>query len=109
MVMAKYLALIDPQTAKRVLQAIEPTSDNIGSGFSGVGRDDWLMAWALADPLHAVELTEKELASAKDNDEKRRAESAVYEMVELWFSLPGERLKNIARRYRETLPPEDEL
>jgi protocatechuate 3,4-dioxygenase beta subunit len=108
-VMAKYLALIDPQTAKQVLQAIEPTSDNIGSGFSGVGRDEWLMAWALADPLHAVELMEKELASAKDNNENQRAEDAVYEMVELWFSLPGERLKNIARRYPETLPPEDEL
>jgi protocatechuate 3,4-dioxygenase beta subunit len=107
--MAMYLALIDPQTAKQVLQAIEPTSDNIGSGMSGVGRDEWLKAWALVDPQHAVELTERELASAKNDNEKRRAESTVSEMVELWFAAPGERLKNISQNSREMFPPEDEL
>ena len=107
--MAMYLALIDPQTAKQVLQAIEPTSDNIGSGMSGVGRDVWLKAWALADPQHAVELTERELLSAKNDNEKQRAESAASAMVELWFAAPGERPKNISRNYREIFPPEDEL
>ncbi|MGD0518901.1 MAG: carboxypeptidase regulatory-like domain-containing protein [Thermoguttaceae bacterium] len=108
-VMAMYLALVDPQTAKQVLQSIEPTSDNIGSGYSGVGRDQWLKAWALVDPQHAVELTERELASAKNNNEKQRAENAVYTMVDLWFSLPGERLKNMSQNNREILPPEEEF
>jgi protocatechuate 3,4-dioxygenase beta subunit len=107
-VMAMYLALIDPQSAKQLLQSIEPTSDSIGSGYSGVGRDEWLKAWALADPQHALELADLEKTSAKDQNEKQRAEYALREMVELWVKEPGERLK-ILGRYQDMLPPEDDF
>jgi hypothetical protein len=30
-------------------------------------------------------------------------------MVDLWFSLPGERLKNMSQNNREILPPEEEF
>ncbi len=93
-VMAMLVALVDPAIARQMLQSVEPNSDAIGSGFSGVGRDEWLKAWALADPQHAVDLAEKELAAAKDATAKQRAKSAAMEMVELWLAAPGERLKS---------------
>ena len=54
--MAMFLALVDRPLAKQMLQAIEPASASLGSGGSGVGSRDWLRAWALVDPPHAVEL-----------------------------------------------------
>jgi len=58
------LAFSDPQTARDLLQAVEPFDDLIGSGSSVIHRGEWLNAWALADPEHAKEVFEEELAAA---------------------------------------------
>jgi hypothetical protein len=107
-VMAMYLALVDPPTAKAILHELEPVSEAIGTGYSGVGREEWLKAWALADPQHARELAERELASAKDQEAKERAQYAVRSMVELWATDPGQRLKSLSRRYSNMLPFEED-
>ena len=109
--MAMYLALIDPQTAKQVLQAIEPASDSIGSGRSGVGRKDWLKAWALVDPQHALELADQEAARAENDNDKRNVANAVSEMVEsIWLARPSDRIRRIlvGKEILFTLPLEDE-
>jgi hypothetical protein len=106
-IMAMYLGLIDPQTAKQVLQAIEPASDSIGSGRSGVGRKEWLKAWAQVDPQHALELTDQEALQAKNDTDKRTAANALSEMVDLWLAPPGQRIFIILGR-NNMLPLEDE-
>ncbi len=109
MMMALYLALIDPPTARQILQSLEPTSETIGSGYSGVLRIEWFKAWGLVDPQHAAELLQRKLATAQEKRAKQDAENAVYETVELWLTPPGERLNNISMRYRDMLSPREEL
>lgn len=105
--LAMFLALIDRDSAKQVLQSIEPQSDSIGSGFSGVGREEWFKAWALVDPQHARELVEKELAADKDANASQRLESDISSIIELWLTAPGNRLKNISQRYRQLFRPDE--
>ncbi len=105
--MALFLAIIDPPTARQLLESIEPQSAAIGSGYSGVGRDEWLKAWALADPSHAVELSDKELtATGKDDNQKRSTMSAVTQMIDLWLMPPGDRLKYLTERLGGIWTPE---
>jgi Carboxypeptidase regulatory-like domain len=108
--MAMYLALIDPQTAKQVLQDIEPASDLIGSGQSGVGRKEWLKAWALVDPQHALELADQDAARAQNDTEKRIVSNAVTEMLErIWLARPIDRIRILGGdAILFTLPLEDE-
>jgi hypothetical protein len=106
MMLALYLAVIDRETAKLVLQAIEPHSDCVGYGYSGVWRGEWFKAWALVDPQHALELIEKELARTDDQRTRQNAESSAQELVELWLTAPSGRLKNIAQRYSDSFPPD---
>jgi hypothetical protein len=108
MMMALYLGLIDPEIAKQVLQAIEPHSDCIGSGYNGILRIEWFKAWALVDPQHAADLAERELASAQTPRAKQDAESGIQEVVELWLTAPGDRLRCISERYRHMFPPVEE-
>jgi hypothetical protein len=106
-VMAMLLAFVDPETAKQLLQSIETHSDVIGSGYSGVGRGEWLTAWALADPRRAMELAESDLASAKDQRDRQRAQSAAMEVVLMWLDPPRERLKSLCRRLGLDFPDEE--
>jgi hypothetical protein len=105
--LALFLAMVDAETAEQVLQAIEAQCNAVGSGSSGVGHGEWLKAWALANPQHAAELAEQALTSAKDPEAKRRAENDITEVVELWLAAPGERLKNLSRRYGDTFFPSE--
>lgn len=92
---------IEPETAKKLMQPLEANSEAIGAGTSGsgMGREDWFKAWALADPRHALEMVERELASAKDSNTKSRALLAVREVTELWLTEPDKRLELFTRRF----------
>ena len=107
MMMGLFLGLIDREIAKQILQAIEPQSECIGSGYSGISRGEWFKAWALVDPQHTLELLDQELA-AQDPKLKRDAQNAAMEVVELWLTVPSERCKNISRRYSHMVPPNEE-
>jgi hypothetical protein len=96
---AMFLAMVDADTAEQVLRAIEPQSASVGSGSSGIGHGEWLKAWALVNPPHAVELAEKEWADAKTPEAKQRAESDLMEIVDLWLSPSGDRMKQLSRRF----------
>jgi protocatechuate 3,4-dioxygenase beta subunit len=102
-VMAMFLSLVDPAVARGMLQGLESSSEAIGSGSSGVGQDEWLRAWALADPCHAVELVEKAWTAAKDAQAKQSLEYRMREMVEMLLSAPAKRLKYISRRFHDMM------
>jgi hypothetical protein len=108
-VMAAFLSFVDRPLAKQMLQAIEPTSDTLGSADTGFQRRDWLRAWALVDPPHAVELFERELAAAKDENSKRSAWYAGLEMVEFWTGDQSNIVKLITRGNGNVFSPDQEF
>lgn len=57
------LAFTDPRTSRDLLKSVEPFGDLIGSGYTSIHRGEWLNAWALADPEHAKQVFEQELAA----------------------------------------------
>jgi hypothetical protein len=107
--MAMFLTLVDPPLAKQTLQSIEPHSAALGSGGSGVGSRDWLRAWALVDPSHAIELFQRELAAAKDENAKRSAWYAGMEMVDLWSGDPSNVVKLVTRGNGNIFSPDQEF
>jgi protocatechuate 3,4-dioxygenase beta subunit len=102
---ALFLALLDRTLAKEMLQAVEPYSDSLGTGGSGIGVRDWLRAWALVDPPHAVELAQHHLATAKDENAKRWVWSTAQEMIELWGGTPDDAVKRFSRDYINVFSP----
>ena len=92
---AGVLALTDPASARPMLQTLEPTAETIED------RAAWLQAWALADPRHAAELAEKELAQMKSGDDAAGSLAAVLAAVRLWTLSPDKRVKAVLPDYGE--------
>jgi hypothetical protein len=105
--MALLLAIVDADVATRLLKSIESQSDAIGSGYSGVGRETWFKAWALADPEHAMKLLDRELASAKEKTQKQTTQRIVHEILAVWTVPPAAQLKDISRRLGVASPDEE--
>jgi hypothetical protein len=105
---ALFLGLIDQPLAKSLLRSVEPASDAIGTGGSGVGHREWLDAWTLADPEHAVELATRALSAAKDAAAKENALNETLEMVQLLLTPPAERLERITRNRPDMASPDRE-
>jgi hypothetical protein len=102
--MLEYLAIVDPYTTQEVLQSLEADSGILGVGKSAVVRDYWLKAWALADPMRAVELAEAELTAAESDNQMKTMEDTLYNLLTLWLSAPDERLGFIWSS-RDLMPP----
>ena len=92
---AVVLALTDPAAVRSMLQTLEPAAETIED------RTAWLQAWALADPHHAAELAEKELAQAKSGGDETGAIPAVLAAVRLWTLSPDEQVKAVLPGYGE--------
>lgn len=95
--MAMLLALVDPETARGVLASIEPHGKAIGSGGSGIGQRELLIAWALADPRQVPVRVERELAAAKNKPDWDMYRSGLLHMPEILTVPPPERLKYVAQ------------
>jgi hypothetical protein len=93
--LASALALSDPVSARPMLQILEPTADTIED------RSAWLQAWALADPRHAAELADKELARGKSSGDTTGSLAAVLAAVRLWTVSPDEQVKALLPDYGE--------
>ncbi len=83
--MATILALADPASAKQMLLTIEPGIEALD------GREGWFLAWAMADPPHAVELAERELAAARQGNAKPDSLGVVRAMADVWTTPPDQR------------------
>lgn len=95
--MALLLALAEPEIARDLLKPLEPFSGALGSGGTGISRREWAMAWVLADPRHAAERVQRELAENKDNRNRQDMPYQVNMMLELLAMPPGERLKYLGQ------------
>ena len=71
-------------------------------------RDAWLKAWAVADPHHAMELADRELAKVKDRRDVDLSGSGLFEMVELWTLPADQRLPRLALNHLHNLAFPDE-
>lgn len=95
--MAMLLALVDPETAREVLASVEPYRKAIGSGGSGLGQREFLIAWALADPRQVLVRVERELAAAENKPDWDMSRSGLLNMAEILTVPPPERLKHLSQ------------
>lgn len=105
--MAMILALADPATAKEVLQSLEPQLAGIGTGGSGIGRDEWFKAWALADPRGVPQRVQQGLAAKADQPDRDQVLRGVVDMVNLLTIPPEVRLKELVRWTGLWIPGEE--
>ncbi|MBN2578797.1 MAG: carboxypeptidase regulatory-like domain-containing protein [Pirellulales bacterium] len=84
---AKILALVDPETAKQILER-NPSKSS-----------PWHTAMALADPQRAMEEADRMLASAKDPEAKIGVPTFLFSLAELWATPPDERLEYLSPHY----------
>jgi|GEM_PF-2500563 len=91
---ARLLGLVDRATAKQILQAVEPQSHVIGSGYSNTRRQDWYQAWGVVDPNYAVKLFESELAAAKSQSTYDLQKSGLLGLVDLLTMPPQDRTEH---------------
>jgi protocatechuate 3,4-dioxygenase beta subunit len=106
-IVAAFLALVDPQVARDILETIEPQSEAIGSGISGVGQDAWVKAWLLVDPQRGEELFDRDLSEIKDGSD---ASSRIYRLVEAadLLAAPSNEKPQYIMRSSEFRPPKEE-
>jgi hypothetical protein len=104
---ALWLALVDRSVAQQILAAVEPNSDVIGTRDIVQGRREWLRAWALVDPQHAVELARRELEAAKDDVAKRLTLRAIDDLIDLWTTPADNRLSYLVTPYEYLSPVQE--
>lgn len=92
---ARLLGLIDRAAAKQILEAIEPQSHTIGSGYSNTRQQDWYEAWGLVDPKHAAKLFEKALSASKDQTTFDLQKSGLLGLVDLLTIPPQDRAAHL--------------
>jgi hypothetical protein len=80
---AAVLALTDPGAARQVLRDLEARSGLRSAALSRVADRRWLMAWAMADPKHAEELFEAELAALEGQREVNLQSTGLLKMAEV--------------------------
>ena len=85
--MVLILAVADPQTAEEFLRLIEPQVAHLNVNGTRQSMARWFEAWSLVDPGHAVELAERQLATASKSAGWDIAASGILEGPFLILSL----------------------
>jgi Carboxypeptidase regulatory-like domain len=85
------LALVDPGSARVLLQQIEDRSGLDPVALSKVAGDRWLSAWALVDLKKAEALVEAELAALEKAKEPNLQSTGIFKMVEILATPPRRR------------------
>jgi uncharacterized GH25 family protein len=96
---ALVLALADPATARQLLEWLEPRSDLVGSGYSSIHRKHWFQAWALADPVRAAALFDRELKALQADPKADIERSGLFDLAEILTIPPEERPKHLLRPF----------
>lgn len=107
-IMALFLALVDPDLARQLLEDLQSRSDLVGSGHGGVGREHWVHAWALVDTQRALEIAERETAAVRQVRTEGYRPDYVASMMSLWSLPPEELFEQITLNLFDCNPPEDE-
>jgi hypothetical protein len=91
-IMAKMLALVDPETARHLVETVAPGIDQLTEfGDPGVDASDWHQAWALADLPQVVGFWERRLDCARTNADIHLEEEGLDAVLDLLTSKPAER------------------
>ncbi|TVS21048.1 MAG: hypothetical protein EA424_00865 [Planctomycetaceae bacterium] len=106
-VMALFLALVDPDIARQMLEDLQPRAELVGAGSGGIGREQWVNAWALVDTRRALAIAERETAAFKAREEGRQRDY-VASVMSLWSLPPDELFERITLNLINCNPPEDE-
>ncbi len=102
---AAILALTDPKAASQMLRDLELRwGQRLGELGRLAGRR-WLMAWALADPSHAEQLFEAELAALESRPNANVQSTGMFKMVEILVQPPKRREEFLRREISATWYP----
>ncbi|MGA2061572.1 MAG: carboxypeptidase-like regulatory domain-containing protein [Thermoguttaceae bacterium] len=83
-IMAKILALVDPETAKHLLETVAPRIDQYTDfDYFGVDARDWYQAWALADLAETVSFWQQRLETARTNPDFKLDQNSLDTTIEL--------------------------
>jgi hypothetical protein len=85
------LALVDPSSARTLLQQIEERSGLDPVALAKVAGEDWLRAWALADLKKAESLFEAALAALEGARQVNLQAAGFFKMVEVLAAPPHRR------------------
>jgi uncharacterized GH25 family protein len=96
---AMVLALAEPAMAKQILEGIEPRGNLVGTGYSSIRKEHFLMAWALSDHKHASELFEKTLAARLAEPNASLEGSGLVEMAGILTVAPPDRALHMLRYF----------
>ena len=88
---AAILALTDPKAASQMLRDLELRWGQRLGELGRIAGRRWLMAWALADPSHAEQLFEAELAALESRPNANVQSTGVFKMVEVLVQPPKRR------------------
>jgi hypothetical protein len=92
--MALILATVDTATARHLLLCAAPQQELIGTGYGEIGMGAWLRAWALVDPVHALDLLEEQARKPASPEIAEREQS----VLELLTLPPAERPRFLMER-----------
>jgi hypothetical protein len=90
------LALTDPGAARQILRDLEARSGLDAAELAKVAGDRWLSAWALADPSHARELSDAELAALEGRRDVDLQRTGLFKMAEV-LAVPPRRREEFLR------------
>jgi hypothetical protein len=97
LMVARLLALIDPELARALLVSIEPQAASIGTGRGRITRGDRLVAWALVDLDRARKLLAEELDVQQRQPTPELSDSGLVPMLEVLVLPPDERAAYLER------------
>jgi Carboxypeptidase regulatory-like domain len=91
-IMAKLIAMTDPETAKHLLETVAPRIDEYTEfDYSGVEARDWYQAWALADLAQTVDFWQKRMEEARSNPDFKLDQTGLDITIELLTTPAAER------------------
>jgi hypothetical protein len=83
-IMAKLLALVDPETARHLLETVAPRIDQYTDfDYSGVVARDWYQAWALANLAQSVSYWQGQLEAVRTNPDFKLDQNSLDATLEL--------------------------
>ncbi len=105
--MATLLGLVDPQTARGILESIESLPGTLGFRSNGPGSAAWVKAWLLVDAKRGQALFDGAVASIRN---KPGTDTEFYEIVEaaaLLAAPPHEKVQHVVSHLDYRLPEEE--
>ncbi len=93
--MAKVLALVDPSTARQLLERVVPQQTVLGTSYTGFERQDWLVARCLADPQRGPALVDEAIAKLDPKNDRAFYQSGLMQLAQVLSAPPEQRVRQV--------------